>query len=680
MNIQELESNAKRGDIDACRELGVLYFEGVNGVVNLEKSAYYFSKAAEAGDVHSMYCMGLNYIEGSGVPRDSEKGTFWLEKAAESGNDYAMFELASHYSNGNIVKQNYTKALSYYEMAAQKGNVYAKINAARLYETGLGTEINTQKAKAYYQEAYNKLEAWANEDEDDMAQEWLGEMYYKGCPLIGVKQNYPQAVVWFEKAAEADNLSALVNLGLCFRFGIGTFVDAGKAIELNERAAAKNDTTAMCNLASMYHYGEGTEKNIKKAVELWAKAANLGDPIGQSCLGEAYMLGRGVAQDFTKALYWSRLAHEGGADGATDNLAILYLKGQGIGKNEKEAFRLFSEAAEKGNLHSRLSLAECYIEGWGTEVRMEKAYELLTSICEDEEEMREQAVSYVFDDHSVSNPFNEEDVAFYAKAYYLLGTLTYAGKDTDGTNASKAIAMLRMADRLGYHNDDAPEETAEKLISRIIETSEKKDIQDATDCYVEVREENDRGERYKVVIHHADESESLVNFKGRNKFIYMLALLIAHEGKSVYGLTTTHFSYMRGDLAEMAETSRINADSYINWIDEFLYAEKEEAYDHREEKNDETIGLCSLWPYRYSNAFSGANRAIKACCVSNDEFETFKLRSTGGKNAVTTMALDYSQIELPDSLAAYLDCLPTQKEIAGHKPPQSRKLPITVRE
>ena len=97
-----------------------------------------------------------------------------------------------------------------------------------------------------------------------------------------------------------------------------------------------------------------------------------------------------------------------------------------------------------------------FIEGWGTEVRMEKAYELLTSICEDEEEMREQAVSYVFHDHSVSNPFNEEDVALYAKAYYLLGTLTYAGKDTDGTNASKAIAMLRMADRLGYHNDDAP--------------------------------------------------------------------------------------------------------------------------------------------------------------------------------------------------------------------------------
>ena len=56
------------------------------------------------------------------------------------------------------------------------------------------------------------------------------------------------------------------------------------------------------------------------------------------------------------------------------------------------------------------------------------------------------------------------------------------------------------------------------------------------------------------------------------------------------------------------------------------------------------------------------------------------MRSTGGRQAVTTMALDYTQIEIPDSLEVYLDILPTQKEIMSHKPAQSRKLPITIRE
>jgi len=39
------------------------------------------------------------------------------------------------------------------------------------------------------------------------------------------------------------------------------------------------------------------------------------------------------------------------------------------------------------------------------------------------------------------------------------------------------------------------------------------------------------------------------------------------------------------------------------------------------------------------------------------------------------MSLDNSQITIPDSLAEYLDTLPTQKEIANHRPKKCRELP-----
>jgi len=655
------------------REQAIRYYEGEDVEVDLQRSAYYFSKAAEMGDAHSMYCMGLNYIDGTGVPRDVEKGINWLRKAAENGHDYAMFELASHYNLGDIVEKDDQESLAYYEMAAQHGNVYAMINAAKLYENGLGTEKDTDRAKVYFQEAYKKLEEWAIEENDDMAQEWMGELYYAGCPLIGVKIDYPQAIVWFEKAAKADNISALINLGLCYRYGMGTIVDMGKAIELNERAAAKNVTMAMCNLASIYSMGEGVERDDKKATELWAKAAHLGDPIGQSCLGEAYMLGHGVGQNYVQAVNWSRKAHEGGTDGATDNLARLYLKGLGVEKDEKEAFKLFSEAAAKGNLHSRVGMAECYIEGWGVTQNLEKACEILKSICNEEEELRENSVTYVCTDNSVHNPFNYQNTETYAKAYYLLGTLYYAGKGTGGANPTKAIVMLRMADRLGYEGEGL---SPEDLISKIVGEAEKKDIQDATDCYVEVREDSHKGERYQVVLHHANGEESVVKFQGRNKFLYLLALLVGHEGKSVNGLTTKHFSYMRDDLSDMASDVRVDTKSYEEWIDEFIYAENENAQSMRRAEQFQTLGYCSYNPYRYSNAFSGANRAIKACCLNNEEFETFRLRSTGGRHAVTTVSLDTSQIVLPNSILVYLDCLPTQKEIANYRPKASVYLPV----
>ena len=125
-----------------------------------------------------------------------------------------------------------------------------------------------------------------------------------------------------------------------------------------------------------------------------------------------------------------------------------------------------------GNLRSKVSMAECLIEGWGPKCDDEQAFKLLASICNEEENYRENLVTVTSHDDEkgvtfYENPLDEISLKHYAKAYYLLGTLTYDGKGADGVNPSKALALLRMAERLGYEEKSHPELTGEKLINKI---------------------------------------------------------------------------------------------------------------------------------------------------------------------------------------------------------------------
>lgn len=684
--VECFQEGDKAGDAACTANLGICYYWG-NGVKpDLQKSAFYNEKAAKAGIPMAMYDTGLNYEYGYGVTQNIEKALYWLEKAAQEEYSDAFITLGDIYFVGEIVDKDLNKAFHYYKEAERLGLTLAKLFLAGFYAEGDVVEKDLETAKKLYKEAYDFLYEEAAINNDCEAQFRLGSMYFFGRPEIGIEPDYVQAAEWYLKSVEENNHQSENSLGIMYYLGLGVGQSYEEAFKWFEKAAERKNVAAICNMGKCYFLGRGVEKDLKKAADCHSKAANLGYANSQQFLGEMYMKGDGVEQNYSKAVYWFKKACDNGERSACFNLGECYRKGLGVDKDERAAFVHYQIGAKMGELKAKVALAECLIEGWGTKCDIPQATQLLEDICNDEEEYREQHIAMTshrdMSGHFfMEDPLDEINLEHYAKAYYLLGTLTYAGKGSDGGDASKAIAMLRMADKLGYHNDDAPEETAEKILNRIIDTSEKEEICDAVDCYVEIRERTDKGERYDVVLHHADGTESVVKFKGRNKFIYILALLIAHEGKSVCGMTTTHFAYIREDLAKMAETTRINVQSYINWIDEFLYAEKDEAKDLRDPIGEgEAIGRCSLWPYRYSNAFSGANRAIKNCCVSDDEYETFKMRSTGGRQSITTMALDYSQIEIPDSLEDYLDILPTQKEIAGHVPEKTRKLPVRDKE
>ena len=662
------QKGAKAGEPYCMDNLGMCYFWGHGVDTDIQKSAFYTEKAAKAGIERAMYDTGLNYERGYGVSQDIEKALYWLEKAAEEGFPTAFLELGNLYFNGEYVEKDLERSFLYYSKGAELGDKTSKWSLARFYKEGLVVEKDLEKAKALDQEAYDFYYEKAVTEDDSEAQFQLGNIYFSGMPLIGINKDYTQAAEWYEKSAKNGFDHAQNNIGLLYAFGIGVGQNYEKAFYWYSQAAERMHIEAMSNVANYYYLGRGVKQDYDRAAAYHAKAANLGYANSQEVLGEMYMKGEGVELDYIKAAYWLKKSCENGERSACGPLGDCYRKGLGLDTDVKKAFELYQKGADMGDLRSKVSLAESLIEGWGTAIDYGKAYQILLSVCSDEESYRENLVTMVVhkDENGhmfLNNPLDKEDLPHYAKAYFLLGTLYYTKKGTGGANETKAIAMLRMADRLGYEGEGI---SPEDLISKIAGEAEKDDIKDATDCCVEVREHEGTGEQYDVIIHHADGTESSVKLVGRNKFIYLLALLIAYEGKSVAGLTTAHFSYMHDSLADMAQTLCVETDSWSDWIDEFVYAETDEAKDLRDSPGHEGECYCSRNSDKYSNALSGANRAIKNAC-SDDEYEMFRLRSTGGRYAVAGLALDSSQIKLPDSLMDYLNELPTQEEISGVK-------------
>ena len=643
----------------------------------MAESIFIIQKKAEEGDATCQHEMGVNYQYGYGVPVSKQKSLKWFLKAAENGNADSMRALGIIYESGSGVEQDLRKAFEYFERAVKAGNLKSLQNLADYYKDGIVVERNLDKARDLLESFFIRLEKSALENDPD-AMFRLGDFYQNGCELLGIPVNLQQAAKWYEKAADLGNMYAQNSLGILCYLGIGVPKNYRKAAQLYQKAADQGDATALYNLAGCYRLGRGVEQDDEQAAACNQQAANMDMAEAQSELAGMYYRGSGVEQDYNMAVYWYKRAIANGYANAYYGLGCCYYGGKGVEKDFQEAFRLFEVGAKRGDRLCLEAVAECCIDGIGTAPDHARARRILEAICNENEDNQENsrfdAIEHESDDMSFwYNPLDEHVCSYYAKAHYLLGKLIYADKDEEGDSPSKAIAYLRMAEKLGYADDGVP---PKELISQIVEETERNSTSDATDCYVEVRENKGKGERFLVVLHHADGTESVVSFKGRNKFVYILALLIAYEGKSVYGLTTSHFSYMRDDLTQMAEDSCVNTDNYAEWIDEFVYAEKPEAQSMRRQEDMETMGYCSLNAYRYSNAFSGANRAIKASCISADEYEIFRLRSTGGRSAITTMSMEPSQIEIPTSLQSYLNCLPTQKELSDYRPKQAKWLPV----
>jgi len=89
--LELLESEAKRGNINASFLLATAYRNGKAGSINIEKSIYWYKIAAKNNDADAMLMIGwLYYKNPRHLNSNLKKARYWFKMAASRGVDEAV--------------------------------------------------------------------------------------------------------------------------------------------------------------------------------------------------------------------------------------------------------------------------------------------------------------------------------------------------------------------------------------------------------------------------------------------------------------------------------------------------------------------------------------------------------------------------------------------------------------
>ncbi|MBR3425326.1 MAG: sel1 repeat family protein, partial [Neisseriaceae bacterium] len=94
----------------------------------------------------------------------------------------------------------------------------------------------------------------------------VSSLYYE-------KQDYANAKIYAEKAAEQGDAQGQYNLAILYNEGQGVEQDYVQAKQWYEKAAEQGFAQAQNNLGTLYEKGNGVEQNYAKAFELYKKSA-----------------------------------------------------------------------------------------------------------------------------------------------------------------------------------------------------------------------------------------------------------------------------------------------------------------------------------------------------------------------------------------------------------------------
>ena len=125
----------------------------------------------------------------------------------------------------------------------------------------------------------------------------------------GVKQDFKQAMAWYERSAKSGFVPSQYRLATLFERGVGGAPDLATASQWYQRAAGQGNVKAMHNLAVLSASADGGKSpDYISAAQWFAAAAGHGLADSQFNLGVLYENGLGVPRDPVAAYKWYALA------------------------------------------------------------------------------------------------------------------------------------------------------------------------------------------------------------------------------------------------------------------------------------------------------------------------------------------------------------------------------------
>ena len=320
--------------------------DGLSDVIEglKEKMEYLAAKRkAQAGDVNAMYDLGNCFRCGKGVKKNYAEAIKWYTLAAEKGNTEAMCDLGFIYNNDYNENDCHNETVSWSEaifgdaypswagivfaIGAIIGAIIGGVSQLERFGGGIGETIFvvlfcsgiglgivwiSMMLGAFFRGivgSISRKKAAAAGDANAMAA--LGEYY---AEKEG-ETNRAKAILWLQRAADAEHSGALTRLAKYYREGIGVEKDEAEAERLEKRSVAKH------------------RRNQEEAVKWYKKVAEQGDASAMYQLGLCYANGNGVEKDETEAIKWLEKAVE---LGYTDASAVTLLRDCYDHSNQKD--------------------------------------------------------------------------------------------------------------------------------------------------------------------------------------------------------------------------------------------------------------------------------------------------------------------------------------------------------
>lgn len=254
-----------------------------------------------------------------------------LQQKANSGDIESATALGIKYLEGDGVDVSYTLADKYLKKAAIEGNAVAQYRYAIMLALGLtGKKSDPRRAVTWLLKS-------AIQNYSPALREY-GLCFSNG---FGVPCNYMQAFVFLNKAIEAGDFEAMVDLSDLYASGVVTIDDCeSNIVKLCQTAADNNIASASNKLGSWYYNGDyGLEKDLNKAAECFKKAGELGLKNALFNLAMTYKEQNSTEQmiatleECVKNKFMP----------AYEELSNLYLEGKVVPKDKKKAKELLQE-------------------------------------------------------------------------------------------------------------------------------------------------------------------------------------------------------------------------------------------------------------------------------------------------------------------------------------------------
>ncbi len=163
-------------------------------------------------------------------------------------------------------------------------------------------------------------------------------------------QNLPEAVIWYERAAELGCARAHWELTRMYMEGDAVEYDPEKSLEHLISSARIGNADAQIALAMEFVYGEMLEHNLTQAFKWLLKAAEQGVTIAKFAVGYMYAHGLGVSRSNSEAEMWFSSAAITGHGDLFLEIGLRFEYGlDGINHNEVEAARWYKYGVDMGH-------------------------------------------------------------------------------------------------------------------------------------------------------------------------------------------------------------------------------------------------------------------------------------------------------------------------------------------